>query len=137
MKVSKRSQRSVHTSGILHGYQRFLQVLEARGAGGEDAALALEQAGDGEGLRGSMLMVSVTGMARLLRKNLHFNFSKNIMQSMVRRVDSPIAAVPPGRARGPPRSLQGERAQRRGQRRGAFFAADMVKKKTRTCAPRC
>ena len=31
-------------------------------------------------MQGSALVVSVTGMAKLLRKNLNFNFSKNIMQ---------------------------------------------------------
>eukprot|EP00960_Hanusia_phi_P078018 768767-Hanusia_phi.AAC.8 len=94
MKVSKEvAKQRKYEAAILSGYQKFLQFLEGYGRKVENKAKDLAQGGDEAAVRGSMLYIVVRSMASLLKKLPHFNFAKNIMQSLIRRLDSPVDLI--------------------------------------------
>ncbi|EKX45539.1 hypothetical protein GUITHDRAFT_138771 [Guillardia theta CCMP2712] len=94
MKVSKEvAKQRKYEAAILKGYQKFLQFLEGYGRKVENKAKDLAQSGDDAAVRGSMLYIVVMSMASLLKKLPHFNFAKNIMQSLIRRLESPVDLI--------------------------------------------
>jgi nucleolar complex protein 3 len=94
MKVSKEvAQQRAYESTLLGGYQRFLQFLEAAGRRAEEEAKTLWEDGQRDALQSCTLAIVVQAMALLQKRRPSFNFASNLLQSLARRVDSPVPAI--------------------------------------------
>ena len=59
----------------------------------EQQARQLDAEGNEEALAGCLTFISVSCLSRLLATHPHFNFASNIMNSLVRRLESPVDRI--------------------------------------------